>query len=440
MGIPEQNQLFSWKDVDSIGDLERLLLVLKYTPDNKLVDLLIKKRDKGRDDYPVESTWNSVIAGVVFQHISVESLRRELQRNGELRELCGFDVLLGIESVPSSAAYSRFLTNLILHEEEVNKMFDELVKKLTDLLPDFGEILAIDGKAIQSHANGKNDIKNKKRDDRRDMDADWGKKVYKGNNKDGSAWQKVFTWFGYRLHLVIDANYELPVAFQVTKASCSEQLVAHEILTELEEEKPEILKRCNFLCGDRGYDSTKTNERLYDDYGIKPVIDIRNCWKDGEETKLATGQENIVYDYKGTVFCVCPATGEQREMAYGGFEKNRGTLKYLCPAKHYGFNCKGDKKCQVKKSIRINIGEDRRIFTPLARSSYNWKKVYAKRTAVERVNSRIDVSFGFEQHYIRGEAKMRTSCGLALCIMLAMAYGRIMENQKELSRSLVKAA
>ena len=127
-------------------------------------------------------------------------------------------------------------------------------------------------------------------------------------------------------------------------------------------------------------------------------------------------------------------------MANGGFEKDRGTLKYLCPAKQYGFNCKGCKKCPVKKSIRINISEDRRIFTPLARSSYRWKRIYAKRTAVERVNSRIDVSFGFEQHYIRGEAKMRMCCGLALCIMLAMAYGRIVENQKELSRSLVKAA
>jgi hypothetical protein len=440
MGIPEQKQLFSWKDVDGIGDLKRLVLVLKYLPDKKLIELLTKIRDKGRDDYPVEPTWNSVIAGVVFQHISVESLRRELQRNGELRQLCGFNVLRGLGAVPTSESYSRFLAKLIQHEEEVNNMFDELVQKLIDLLPDFGEILAIDGKAIQSHANGKNDVKNKNRDGRRDMDADWGKKVQKGTHKDGSAWQKVFTWFGYRLHLVIDANYELPVAFKVTKASCSEQTVAQDILTEMEEEKPEIVKRCTFLCGDRGYDSTKINERLYDDYKIKPVIDIRNCWKDGEETKLVTRQENIVYDYKGTVFCVCPVTGEQREMAYGGFEKNRGTLKYICPAKHYGCNCKGDKRCQVKKSIRINIGEDRRIFTPLSRSSYYWKRVYAKRTAVERVNSRIDVSFGFEQHYIRGEAKMRTRCGLALCIMLAMAYGRIMENQKELSRSLVKAA
>jgi len=58
MGIPEQKQLFSWKDVDSIGDLARLLLVLKYIPDNKLIDLLIRERDKGRNDYPVEPIWN----------------------------------------------------------------------------------------------------------------------------------------------------------------------------------------------------------------------------------------------------------------------------------------------------------------------------------------------------------------------------------------------
>ena len=42
---------------------------------------------------------------------------------------------------------------------------------------------------------------------------------------------------------------------------------------------------------------------------------------------------NVVYNYKGEVFCVNPNEDEQREMAYGGFEKDRGTLKYRCPAK-----------------------------------------------------------------------------------------------------------
>ena len=63
--------------------------------------------------------------------------------------------------------------------------------------------------------------------------------------------------------------------------------------------------------------------------------------------------------------------------------------------------------------------------------------MYAKRTAVERVNSRLDVSFGFELHTICGMAKMKIRCCLALCVMLAMALGRIKENQAEKMRSLV---
>jgi len=58
---------------------------------------------------------------------------------------------------------------------------------------------------------------------------------------------------------------------------------------------------------------------------------------------------------------------------------------------------------------------------------------------VERVNGRLDVSFGFEHHFIRGLQKMKIRCGLALCVMLAMALGRVKEKQKEKIRSLVAA-
>ena len=79
------------------------------------------------------------------------------------------------------------------------------------------------------------------------------------------------------------------------------------------------------------------------------------------------------------------------------------------------------------KSERVSLEIDRRIFTPVARSSYAWEREYKKRTAVERVNSRLDVSFGFEKHFIRGQKKMEIRVGLALCVMLAMAVGRIKE-------------
>ena len=49
----------------------------------------------------------------------------------------------------------------------------------------------------------------------------------------------------------------------------------------------------------------------------------------------------------------------------------------------------------------------------------------------------LDVSFGFERHFIRGLKKMRLRCGLALIVMLAMAIGRVKEKRKEMMRSFL---
>lgn len=83
MAIITQKKLFGWKEIEDLGDLERLYLVLNYLPDEKLMRVLEEERDKGRDDYPVRAIWNSILAGVVYEHRSVQSLRRELKRNGQ---------------------------------------------------------------------------------------------------------------------------------------------------------------------------------------------------------------------------------------------------------------------------------------------------------------------------------------------------------------------
>ncbi len=157
---------------------------------------------------------------------------------------------------------------------------------------------------------------------------------------------------------------------------------------------------------DRGYDDSKLVMKIYDQHRIKPVIDIRNCWKDGEETRQLSGFENVGYNYKGNVYCYCLETGEKREMAVGGIEKSRKALNKLYPAKQYGLSCRCMDKCPVKQGIRIKQEVDRRIFTPIGRASYKWERCYSKRLAAERVNSRLDETFGFEKHYIRGKTKM----------------------------------
>src|SRR5690625_1574594 len=112
-------------------------------------------------------------------------------------------------------------------------MFQTLIDQISEVLPDFGESLAIDSKAISSFANRKN--KNNQADGRRDTDAAYGKKVYKGKREDGTLWQKIVKWFGYKLHLIVDSAYELPVAYSVTKASVPDINEAHNLLGKIEE-------------------------------------------------------------------------------------------------------------------------------------------------------------------------------------------------------------
>ena len=440
MAIIPQMSLFDYREIESLGDLKRLRLVLEYLPDEKFMKHLEKERGNGRDDYPIRAMWNSILAGIIFEHPKIASLIRELSRNGQLRNMCGFE----IGSAPPPWVYSRFFDKLLEkeHQKYIEEMFNNLIKQLKKLLPDFGQTLAIDGKAIDSYANSHNYDEKKIKDDdrRRDVDADYGSKTYYYEDDEGNKYKKVKSWFGYKLHLIVDALYELPVAFKVTPASNAESPIAHELIDELDGTHPQIMEDCQYFLGDRGYDDSKLIKKCWDDYQIKPIIDIRNMWKDGEETKLVEGKENVVYDYCGNVYCYDPSTGRRREMAYGGFEKSRETLKQRCPAEHYGFECKGKKDCPIGVSTRISLEEDRRVFTPVARQSYKWDRIYDARTSVERVNSRLDVSYGFENHTIRGIEKMKLKCSLSLIVMLAMAVGRIKEKQKENMRSLVKPA
>lgn len=150
IAIISQRQLFSWKEIENLADMERFSLLLKHLPDEPLIQRLESKRGKSRDDYLILTMWNSILTGLVYQHTSIESLRRELKRNAQLRQLCRFDLLKGLDAVPSSNAYMNFLKCLIAYRDRIDSLFCELVDRLSELLEGFGHALAIDSKAIKS--------------------------------------------------------------------------------------------------------------------------------------------------------------------------------------------------------------------------------------------------------------------------------------------------
>jgi len=482
-----QPQLFSWDAIEAKSDLERFYLVRDNLPDEEIVMTLERNRGNGRDDFAVRAMWNAVLAGIVFQHESIESLSRELSRNPSLLAACGFDPtpitkqpvatlerdeqtgkMKVIRSaaqapyyqVPMSWNFSRFLKNVIQLEDE-QKMISEMVHKLReDLmveLPDFGKHLGYDGKAIDSYSTGQ---QNRETGQTSDPDANWGKHETKGVDKGGKPWKKVKSWFGYGLHLIADTLYEIPVAFGLTAASASEPVELGSLIQQTFEQTPGIAERCEDFTADKGLDSAEIKAMLWDDYHIRPVIDIREMWREEKNEPgydpekpitralYVERADSFVHTEKGTLHCICPATGEQRDMAFQGFEANRNTLKYRCPAAAYGYECKGRNECsafgQVNpgaygRSVRINITKaDRRIFTPTPHGSPSWQRTYNRRSSLERINNRIDNSFGFEKHYIRGKAKMQTRVGLALAVMMAMALGHVRAGRIEQMRSLVR--
>jgi hypothetical protein len=215
------------------------------------------------------------------------------------------------------------------------------------------------------------------------------------------------------------------------------------------ERHPQICANAETLVGDRGFDSTENNVLLWDEYEIMPVIHNRHCWQEREEKTRSVNlakADNVVYNQDGEVSCLCPETGTERPMTFMGFEKERACLKYRCPAAAYNCTCEGRDLCGNGKTtgfgriVRIPLAKDRRLFTPLARHTHAFKRLYKQRTAVERINSRLDVSFGFEQHHIRGIDKMHCRMGMALIVMLAMARGRLRQKQRDAIRSLVEPA
>jgi hypothetical protein len=73
--------------------------------------------------------------------------------------------------------------------------------------------------------------------------------------------------------------------------------------------------------------------------------------------------------------------------------------------------------------VRIPIEKDRRMFTPIARSTYAFDRIYKGRTAVERINSRIDNILGFEFHYIMGKPLKDSIRGNESCFDSNVSYG-----------------
>jgi hypothetical protein len=320
---------------------------------------------------------------------------------------------------------SRFVGRLVKHQDKIDVIFVALVRAVQEYLPDLGKQLAQDGTHLRTFSRGKKDPA-----DSSDPEATWSVKTKPGTRKDGSTYEKTFAWFGYKLHLLVDTEHELPVTYTVTSASVDE---AKQIIPCMQQAEKTLAPRADGseaepvrffedvpVAADKGYDDTEVYQILHEDFGAKPVIDMRHAMAD----------VGTVYDRDRNTRVRHEQTGDFHNLRFLGYEKDRESLKYGCPCNGTGpcpfFGASCNKASGGPGAIiRIKLSENFRYYTPIPRESKKWDREYDRRTAVERVNGRLKQVLDIEYTGFRGEKKVRLRASLGLVAMLAHALAAL---------------
>jgi hypothetical protein len=161
---------------------------------------------------------------------------------------------------------------------------------------------------------------------------------------------------------------------------------------------------------------------------IKPLIQNRN-FKVEEPEKVLGGRTplHVVHDQAGTIFCYDKVSNPpvRHPMSFIGHEAERGTLKYRCPARHQGWDCPSDAQCNAGKSygmtVRVEQEIDLRRFPSVPRATKQFERLYAGRTAVERVNGRLKIFWGIDDGQVYGSRRFHAHVGAVMVVHLAFA-------------------
>lgn len=417
MQIAMTKPLFAWDCIEDSPSLSTVREFLRSLPDEKLTESLENWRGNGRNDYPVKALWGTMLLTILLRHQTTESCLGELQRNEPLRRLIGIESGNG---VPKQWNISRFLEVLGRepHLRLLAEVFDEMVTRLGKEVPDLGRSCAGDATGLNAR------VSKRKKDKKSKLpEPSGGKKEYKDEN--GKV-VKVLEWFGYKLHLLVDDKHEVALAYKVssTKRGDNEEIPA--LVEEAQRNLPK--GRIETMSYDKAADDEDVHKAL-DVAEIRPVIQNRTMWKDELERMLPghDGRSNIVYDESGTVYCYdkVSALPVRRKMAYIGYEKSRGTLKYRCPAEHNGWKCPSDGKCngdnRYGKTVRVKCEIDLRRFPPIPRATKEFERVYKGRTATERVNAGFKIFWGADDGNIVGAERFHAFVGAVMVVHIGLA-------------------
>jgi Transposase DDE domain/Transposase domain (DUF772) len=179
----------------------------------------------GRPGYPIRTMVGMALAKSIY------GLSTWTRTVALVREHSALQAALGCEGDPPSewAAY-RFAAKLREHRPLLDACIAAVVERVKEEIPDIGEDVAIDASDMPAYANGQRFVSKGGRErapeEYSDPDASWGHRSAVSTRKGGG-------FYGYRLHMAVDAATDLPLAWRVETARSHETNAVAPLLDKL---------------------------------------------------------------------------------------------------------------------------------------------------------------------------------------------------------------
>jgi len=326
-----------------------------------------------------------------------------LRYNARLCLLCGFNFL----KTPSNGTFSNFRERL--GDDTFHEILHRLIAQAIALKVIVGGGAAVDSTHLWAYSNrfGKKTCSCKGKcscpREYSDADANWGHKT------------KEYVFFGYKVHLIVDARSQLPLDVRVTPASEADGPYAKPLMQGAAEKHPD--HKIDSVAMDSAYDAYENYRSAIQNIGAAPIIALNP--RNGADALTVGSLLLLSPQDKYT----CPAGFP---VVYWGKDPERGRLKFRCPAALGKCQCLFQSTCSPSgygRTFYLHPDRDLRLIGPIPRGTALWREKYNARTSVERAYSEEKGSHHLASLRVRGLAKVKIHVYLALCAQVIKRTG-----------------
>lgn len=357
---------------------------------------------QGAEGYDPISLFKAQLLIYLDEVTSDRKLASALRYDGRLCLLCGFNFL----QTPSNGTFTNFRDRL--GEDIFYEILHQLIAQAIVLKIIKGGDTAIDSTHVWAYASkfghktcsckGKCDCPRSYSD----TDAQWGAK------------SKDYLFFGYKVHLIVDAKSQLPLEVKVTPGNEADSPQAKPLLKGAKEKHPESPIDTSAM--DSAYDSHENYRFAIEEAKVAPIIALNP--RGGVDAVTSSA---LYLTENGSYTCLAGF-----KVVYWGKEEKRSRLKFRCPAALGKCECLFRSSCSQSRYGRtfyLHPKRDYRLIGPIPRGTDLWQEKYNARTSVERAYSEEKGSHRLANPRVRGLAKVKIHVYLALCAQVIKRIG-----------------